>query len=131
VRLRDGGIDITLRLRSCLVAGRLIEGNPVEVRCRYQLERHSSGWRLVRRAFEHARVPATGTAEIWDRVIGLFFPPTIEPMPRYRPAGFSEYLRTQHLDISSGWLTVGGARVDPGGATVSSSSAGMSLKVPK
>jgi hypothetical protein len=112
VRLQDLGADVTLRVTSCTVEGRVGDTSPREIRFRYQLERDATGMRFVRQPFDYAGTVPADTAAAWEAALGLFFPREIVPLPRYRPSGFSQYLRTTHLDVSQGWLTVGGSRVE-------------------
>jgi hypothetical protein len=111
VRLRDGTIDVVLRVVACAVDGREAAGASRQVAFHYRVERHADGLRLVRSEFDHGAEVLPADKASWDRALGLVFPPALVPMPRYRPSGFSEYVRTTHLDLSAGWLTVGARRV--------------------
>lgn len=117
VRLRDGRIDLGLRVVLPPDEGPDPEGKIMDVGFHYRLNRHPDGVSFTRSPFELVDgLPAEDMATLL-RTLGLFFPESIEPMPRYRPSGFSQYLKTAHIDVSRGWLTVGASRVSSDGNT--------------
>lgn len=111
VQLRDGAIDVVLRVVACAVGGREVARAAKQIAFRYRLERRGGGLVLVRSGFDHGPEATPADTAPWDRALGLFFPPALVPMPRYRPSSISAYVRTTHLDLSAGWLTVGARRV--------------------
>lgn len=111
VQLRDGAIDVVLRVAACAVEGREVARAAKRIAFRYRVERRSGGLVLLRSGFDHGPEATPADTAPWDRALGLFFPPALVPMPRYRPSSISAYVRTTHLDLSAGWLTVGARRV--------------------
>jgi len=111
VTLAGDGIEVVLRTTGCELAGRVIDEVPREIRLRYRLVRDGAAWQFARGAAALAGSVPPETRAAWQEALGLFFGRAIRPLPRYRPAGFSEQLRLGYIDIRDGWLVVAAERV--------------------
>jgi len=120
VRLVADGIDLVLRATACELAGRVVDDTPREIRLGYRLVRDGDTWQFTRGdAVFAGSVPGEVQAAAWQETLGLFFGRGIRPLPEYRPAGFSEQMRLDSVDVRDGWLVVGATRVPevPGGSS--------------
>lgn len=107
VRFREGAIDVLLHVVKSTPDGSGPADTATAIRFRYRLEPGPEGLRLLRSGFDHGDGPPQTDTTTIDRTLGLIFPASLVPMHRYRPSGFSEYLKVSHLDLADGWMTVG------------------------
>ncbi len=115
LRLRDSGIDVTLRVRGAGPEGAVQPSEVVTLRVRYDLSPSATGISLNRRG-EIAVEPATNQFDV--ALLERFFPALLTPRARFNNAGQGQRMVVRDLRLDNGWLVLGvgpapAARVTP------------------
>ncbi len=104
LRLRDSGIDVSLRVLGAGPEGAVSSNEEVTLRVRYDLSPTATGISLKRRG-DIAVEPTTSSMEL--TLLERFFPAVLTPRARFNNAGQEQRMVVRDLRLDDGWLVLG------------------------
>jgi hypothetical protein len=104
LRLRDSGIDLSMRVRGAGPEGGVQTDDETTLRIRYDLSPTTAGISLKRHG-AIAVEPATSPLDV--SMLERFFPVALTPRARFNNAGQEQKMVVRDLRLDDGWLVLG------------------------
>ncbi|MCE3016452.1 MAG: hypothetical protein ACK56W_15530 [Pirellula sp.] len=110
VRFVTNGLEVLLRASSCELDGHFRDNVPREFTVRYLIANTAHGAEFSRQPLVFPIGLEDDKVAVWTQALDLFFGKAIRPMPKFRNASFSSFLRVGYLNLTDGWLVIGVTR---------------------
>jgi len=95
---------------SCELDGHFRDNVPREFTVRYLIANTAHGAEFSRQPLVFPIGLEDDKVAVWTQALDLFFGKAIRPMPKFRNASFSSFLRVGYLNLTDGWLVIGVTR---------------------
>jgi hypothetical protein len=122
LRFVPQGIELRLRAIACELDGRIEDEGIREITVRYHIGNVANEAQCSRQPLVFPDDFPPDKVAVWTKALDLFFGRTIRPMPKFRNASFSSFLRLGYLNLIDGWLVIGTARSPVSPTTTSNDS---------
>lgn len=107
VELNNHRLVIRLHLMSALDPSTRKQLSPLRTTFEYSLARDNKPFRILRSAFSIPEELTAPEAAAWNNVLARFFPESLQPIPKFQPSMWENYVALRYLNTESGWLSVG------------------------
>lgn len=107
VELNNHRLVIRLHLLSSLAPSTQQQLPPLRTTFEYSLARDNQPFRIHRSAFSIPEELTAPEAAAWSKVLARFFPESLQPIPKFQPSMWENYVALRYLNAESGWLSVG------------------------
>lgn len=107
IEFREHHLKFLLTLQTAKLASTSNSFPPITTTFTYSLASGPKQFQIVRSAF--SLPPSLSTIEelAWREVLTRFFPDTLEPIPKFRPSMWENFVSLRYLNAENGWLSVG------------------------
>lgn len=100
-------LDVMLNMQTASLASDKTALPPLATNLTYSLSPQGDQFQIVRSPLVMPSQLSEQESQAWQAVLTRFFPETIEPMPKFRPAMWENFVALRYLNIQDGWLSVG------------------------
>ena len=107
VELNNHRLVIGLHLLSALDPSTQKQLPPLRTTFEYSLAPAKQPFRILRSAFSIPDELTAPDAAAWSNVLARFFPESLQPIPKFQPSMWENYVALRYLNAESGWLSVG------------------------
>lgn len=113
IEFREHRLNVHLRLHTASTTSKPSSLSPIATTFSYSLAKKDDRFHIVRSPFTLPAHLNDMDAQAWQKVLTRFFPETLEPIPKFRPSMWENFVSLRYLNAQEGWLSVGLRSVTP------------------
>lgn len=107
IEFREHHLKFILALQTAKLDSTSNSFPPITTTFTYSLANGPKQFQIVRSAFSLPTNLSTSDELAWREVLTKFFPDTLEPIPKFRPSMWENFVSLRYLKAENGWLSVG------------------------
>lgn len=107
INLHNHRLEVMLNMQTASLALDKTSLPPLSTKLTYSLSTQGNHFHIVRSPLALPSQLTEQETKAWQAILTRFFPETIEPIPKFRPSMWENFVALRYLNIENGWLSVG------------------------